>query len=493
MHTSSLTLHPLAASLLVVGALLAVTVPALAEPQTTVRAIASDAKAEARWRFDRGLKLYNQGDYTGALVEFERAYALTQHEVVRYNIGLVYAKLGDSKNSVRALEPLVKAPPPTLKPEQVERARAAYEEQRLLVGSLRVSTNVDKAAIRIDNMDVGQAPAEPFVVNAGEHVVSVFAPGYEPRRTTVLVAGRTEQSLNAELLPLEQAYSQLVITTSVPDVDVFANGQLVGATPFTASIAFKPGVHTLVFRRPGYRDATEMVSLHPGSTGEVQVKMEQDPTGSSSGRLTLGVPQEHAVVWVDGELRPDFAKGLRLPLGRHQLKIQRAGFYDLEREFRTEAGHIDVELFPTSEYLEQYVDSARAQRTWAWVAMGGGAALAVGGAVFLGYNAGVKDDRKKAFDAVSDEIAAQPPRTCTTDNDECGRLASALNELEDARFRDLYGWLGVGVGAAGIVGGVLLHTLGDDPDKYEPDSDDDVFGSLHVDVGLGAARLQGAF
>jgi hypothetical protein len=223
----------------------------------------------------------------------------------------------------------------------------------------------------------------------------------------------------------------------------------------------------------------------------VDVKMQLDPAGAT-GILTLGMDHDHAVVWVDGKLHPNFQRGLRLPPGRHELKVQRAGFYDLVREVTVEMGHIDVELFPTSEYLERYVDSARAQRTWAWVALGGGSALAIGGAVFLGYNQGTKDDRKQQFDAVEAEIAVDPPRDRCTSDDECARLQRALTELEDARFRDLYGWLGVGVGVGGIVTGVLLHTLSDDPDRYEPE-ESDVLGSLRFDLGAGSAALRGQF
>ena len=76
---------------------------------STVRVISSDAKAEARWRFDRGLKLYNQADYRGALIEFLRAHELTQHPIVQFNVGLVHAKLDNSVECVKALKPLVVA------------------------------------------------------------------------------------------------------------------------------------------------------------------------------------------------------------------------------------------------------------------------------------------------------------------------------------------------------------------------------------------------
>jgi len=50
-------------------------------------------KTEASSRFDRGLSLFNEGDNTGALAEFKRAYELIPHPRVLFNIGLVYAAM----------------------------------------------------------------------------------------------------------------------------------------------------------------------------------------------------------------------------------------------------------------------------------------------------------------------------------------------------------------------------------------------------------------
>ena len=48
---------------------------------------------EARRRFDRGVKLYSEGDFTLAVIEFERAYELVANYRVLYNIGHVSIQL----------------------------------------------------------------------------------------------------------------------------------------------------------------------------------------------------------------------------------------------------------------------------------------------------------------------------------------------------------------------------------------------------------------
>lgn len=56
----------------------------------------------------------------------------------------------------------------------------------------------------------------------------------------------------------------------------------------------------------------------------------------------------------------------------------------------------------------------------------------------------------------------------------------ALQELDAARARDVFGWVGVGVGAAALGLGLTLILTGDDPDRYEPRPESDVFGRVEL-------------
>jgi hypothetical protein len=166
----------------------------------------------------------------------------------------------------------------------------------------------------------------------------------------------------------------------------------------------------------------------------------------------------------------------------------------LEREVTIAPGsqHVEVELFPTSQYLNDYEASAQSQRTWAWVAVGAGGALVLGGGAFLLWNQGEKNEAEQRFEDTEAEIVASVPRGCDGAS-ECQRLQSALDDLETTRDRDLYGWIGLGVGVAGMTTGLLLYSLGPDPKKYEPELEQDVWGSLRFDIGPGRASVSGMF
>ena len=60
------------------------------------------------------------------------------------------------------------------------------------------------------------------------------------------------------------------------------------------------------------------------------------------------------------------------------------------------------------------------------------------------------------------------------------QLKSALADLEDVRSREKFGWIGAGVGAAVAGLGVVLLVTNDDPNRYEPRPESDVFGRLRL-------------
>jgi hypothetical protein len=98
-------------------------------------------------------------------------------------------------------------------------------------------------------------------------------------------------------------------------------------------------------------------------------------------------------------------------------------------------------------------------------------------------NKSQESDKKETFD---DEAARNGPggdcdRDAGRQTPACIRsLNLALEELKDVRSREKFGWIGAGVGAAALgLGAVLLFT-NDDPNRYEPRPESDVFGRLNL-------------
>lgn len=458
----------------------------------------ADAKAEARQRFDRGLALYNAGDLNGAFAEFRAAYRLTGHPVVLYNLALVHAGLGQAAEAVEALEKLLSNAGNMrgeLGPERAERARKVYEEQLLRVGSLQIKSDVERARVQIDNIDVATTPAPPLRVTAGTHVVSLSAPKHEPRHVSVTVAGRAVEVLEVNLTPLEEALAHLTLTSPVPDVAVRANGELLGRTPFSSNVALRPGSYELEFTREGYVPVKRTLELGPGSTGQLDVPMVPSDGGlAAGGILAFELSETDAIVSVDGQPRLDHALGLSLPLGRHSVRILRAGFFDVEREVWIRPGRqtLDVTLLPTPAHLDAYVSDAKRQRFYSYLTLACGGVVTASAAGFLIWNQGQKNEAERDFDRYADQVEALPNGTC--DDAACEqKLAILVDELDERRRRDVFGWVGVAVGGSALGLGAFFLARSPDPGRYDPRPESDVFGALDLRIRGTTLEATGTF
>src|SRR5438874_1075813 len=64
----------------------------------------------AREHFSAGVKLYDKGDYEGALTEFRAAYTAQSSPAILVNVALTLRKLGRNAEAIDALEPLLVDP-----------------------------------------------------------------------------------------------------------------------------------------------------------------------------------------------------------------------------------------------------------------------------------------------------------------------------------------------------------------------------------------------
>lgn len=451
--------------------------PALADSDAT--------RAEARERFDRGLRLFNLRDDSGALAEFERAYELTKHPLVLYNIALVYAAMNRPVEAVETLDKLLQNPG-SLDREKVERARQAKTDQTSSIGSLEITTNVAGASIEIDGVVKGTTPlSKPLRLGRGAHIVGAVAAGRIPVRREVLIPSGGTAKVALELLPSDGRLAELEVETALPGAQIEVDGQRVGATPLAAPLPLAPGKHSVVVKRPGYHSVTKELNLGPGAKGRVKADMQIDAAALSreSGTLTLEVSESSASTWLDGKR---IANTARVPHGEHVLRVERAGFLPFERSVDVPRGsstNVRVELEPTPQTRAAYVDRTKGQRTWGWVAVGGGAAIALGSAGFLIWNGVKESDAEDHFDTEADKHEAGGECDPATGNqtDECRtRLALALDDLDSVRGREKFGWIGLGVGGAAAAFGAFLLISNDDPERYEPSRESDVFGKLRV-------------
>ncbi len=180
--------------------------PETAAPAATPSAPSAEVLKEAGERYARGLALYGDGEFLLALVEFERAYQLSNNYKVLYNIGQVRIQLGRYAKAKEALEDYLKAGGANL---SAERSQAVNKDLATLAertASLNVVTSEVGADISLDGKVIGTSPlTAPLVVDAGEHNLVLHKSGFYDAAQSVTLDGHDQLELKVELKPIPVA------------------------------------------------------------------------------------------------------------------------------------------------------------------------------------------------------------------------------------------------------------------------------------------------
>jgi PEGA domain-containing protein len=154
--------------------------------------------AAAGTHFRRGVQLYNEADYAGALVEFKRAYSISPTSAALYNVGEAQYQLQDYASALKTFQRfLAEFGPAESRRGEVERS---VEVLRTRVGRVTVTTLPVGADISVDDHFVGKTPLnEPLLVSVGRRKLSASMNGRTPVVSYVDVAAEDEIPLKLEL------------------------------------------------------------------------------------------------------------------------------------------------------------------------------------------------------------------------------------------------------------------------------------------------------
>jgi hypothetical protein len=435
------------------------------------------ARQEAAERFDRGVRLFNQGENAGALVEFKRAYELTSDPLLLFNIGLVYAEQKRPVDAVDALDRLI-ASPVKLTAEQRAKAERVRAEQAASIAFIEVATSVP-AIIDVDGVEAARTPLVGRLrIASGTRQIGAVAPGYAPSHRSIDIAGGETQKVSFDLVPGDAALGHLGIHTSLPGADVFVDGKpMPGKTPLRSTLAVAPGEHQIELRRDGYRPAAQTVRIDVGSAAEIKLEPELDPLAAErvGGKLQVEATEAGAVVSADGQASVGTGEPLRLPAGPHHLVVTSTGFESAELDADVAQGStqtVRVHLDPTLETRQAYLGHIHTRRIVGWTAGAAGVAATVTGVVLVITGRHALDDANANLAVVNQQRVRHGNGICDPanyiDQGSCqDMLDSATSRVDNANLRITIGYIVGGVGVAGLVAGTVLLLTGDDPGRYE--------------------------
>jgi hypothetical protein len=169
------------------------------------------ASKEAEGHFKRARELFDEGDYSLALFEFQRAYDVLPNYRVLYNVAQVEIQLFHYAAARIALQRFLDDGKSEIPPER--RARAENDLHMLAerTSLLRVVTTPPADVSIDDGLPIAAPFTTPLLVNAGERKVVVSRAGYLTASRTVTLAGGDQKELNIELVPIPEAPPPVVV------------------------------------------------------------------------------------------------------------------------------------------------------------------------------------------------------------------------------------------------------------------------------------------
>ncbi len=189
---------------LVLGALLAVTTPAAANPWSQGVPQAQQDKANAI--FEEGNTLFAQQAHAPALEKYREAVALWDHPLIRFNLAVTLIRLDRPLEAADELERALRYGDTPFKKDLYQ---SALDYQALLkgrVGYVEATCDQGTANVLLDGKPWFSCPGtQKMRVMAGEHALVGESQGYLTSSQRVFVGGGATVTEKIKLVPLEEA------------------------------------------------------------------------------------------------------------------------------------------------------------------------------------------------------------------------------------------------------------------------------------------------
>ena len=261
---------------------------------------------EARRQFAEGAELVERGNWSYALVAFQRSARLRPHPVTTYNIGVCQRALGFYAQAWvalrRALEENAAAGGRQLSDASATKARALLVDIYPLIPRATVQVMPPGATISVDARPLAAVAAEPpmptlaagvrppgpgepppagsflLLLDPGTHVIALAHRGFSDAaaKRDFPPGSTTELKLALERLPT------LHVTSDPAGAQVRLDdpaGAVAGTTPLEG-LALSPGPHRVFVSKPGFPAASEEVRIEPGTEATVRLRLSPEARAS---------------------------------------------------------------------------------------------------------------------------------------------------------------------------------------------------------------------
>lgn len=153
----------------------------------------ADEADEAVAHFNKGVQLYDDENYEGALVEFETAYQASHNYKLLYNIGICQTLLKDFPAAVRTFTRYLEEGGTDIAAPRKAEIQDRLSKLAQQTTPVKIATNAPGGSqVTIDDLAIGDTPLPDTVpVKIGRRVFAITSNGRTVSKTVDVVSGQT--------------------------------------------------------------------------------------------------------------------------------------------------------------------------------------------------------------------------------------------------------------------------------------------------------------
>lgn len=223
---------------------------------------------EARTHFQNGLKLFQDGNFPGAIAEFEAAYRLKPGPASLKNIALCQKALFRYGEAVETLNRVLSVHAKELSADDKTQIDAAIAELTALVGSIEIKITPADARVFVDGRYVDpKERAAGVQLNTGEHTITADAAGYAKLTKNIRVAGGQKNVLVE--LGLTPIAGFVHIKTQDPQAAIAIDQKPLSFGEWNGAV--NPGTHYFQVYKKGFEQYQKRFVVEVGKSQEITV------------------------------------------------------------------------------------------------------------------------------------------------------------------------------------------------------------------------------
>lgn len=199
-----------------------------------------------------------------------------------------------------------------------------------LFAARAIILRLDPATAVVDISGLTFHIGDNYLLLRGEHQLSAEAPGYYPLSKTIQVSDQATQQIDIDLQPLP---GNLLINTSLSDIEVFLDDQPAGTVPGTLK-QISRGAHKLEFKKYRYFPLQQEVQIEGlGKTQAIDISLQP-----AWGHKEITSVPAGAELFIDDRLIGQTPITAEILETGSQLTLKAAGYKTLQQQVTVKAG-----------------------------------------------------------------------------------------------------------------------------------------------------------